>query len=1092
MKTRKTVRSRQDLLYLLSHAAEIEHSLCCQYLFASFSLKEQGEPGVNDDQAAVIAGWRSTLTSIAVQEMLHLSLASNLITAIGGAPNFHKPNFPQPWTYSPIGLDFRLAPVSEDAIRRFACFELPPELAANSRYHAWPVKGKDPVDFTELCKCIKEIDHADPDEETALSILPAYFKYTSIDELYKLISQGFDTLYPENEAALFTGSPNAQTTDMWAELVPVTNRKSAAEAIDTILREGEGAYGDDAEIARSHFGRFVELWTELAEGQGGAAPARDVVENPVIATHQDIADPQPAGGNGQPWKQPTLITSNIARQANQIFISTYELALHMLQRYFADTGESEEQRYILRQAFLSLMHFCISPLGTAITYLPAFSDQQNGPRAGASFELFSSISLLPQLSSTWLYFSERLGQISEAASKLAESDLSAPFPKLRQALAGIEDAPALPGIAGVCERYSTLVKVGLEPPEEWTWDNGIRCFFSPLDVLRMGTWIDSEDAVRANINEIVLRITGTGGATTMPPSFQLGDPKAPVRYQNPEGTWTIERISTFIEWARQPQATREFKCPDNPTWFNTVKAMFTADEIKCMKRMANMDLGSFDQVAAHAQDIYAQVKSGSMPPTEPWTEAKVACFKRWIDGGKKRGDPPQLKYDWAPTGAPQASSRYDDFWFTDENTGWAINSNGHILHTTDGGDKWVQQFQSPIVEGSPVYLRCIEFAHPRRGWVGTFSEKHRLYETHDGETWTVVEGLPDKAPVKLCGMSVVNEKIIYFSGTNEPEDHARVMKTTDGGTSWTVIDMAEHATLLVDCHFWDENRGVVVGGLNRTGAKAPGRHDVKPVILYTDDGGQTWEDRLAGIVDDFPLGEWGWKIDFLNRTHGFVSLESFEQGAIAKTTDGGKTWVRLAINDPQRNVNLEGIGFIDENRGWVGGWGNMTGRAGYTSSTTDGGASWTDANEVGLFLNRFRFFGDPVTLGYASGITVYKLIVHDGEQPQRPKQPQVAQATMLTPPAPPSFTDRLKIPVTLPEGLAHAALHIWDHFGRLMCTLLDEARPAAGLRTVIWDGRHEDGTTAGSGIYIYRLTTDRDAESGIVRHTNNPRITKRL
>jgi hypothetical protein len=64
------------------------------------------------------------------------------------------------------------------------------------------------------------------------------------------------------------------------------------------------------------------------------------------------------------------------------------------------------------------------------------------------------------------------------------------------------------------------------------------------------------------------------------------------------------------------------------------------------------------------------------------------------------------------------------------------------------------------------------------------------------------------------------------------------------------------------------------------------------------------------------------KIQFLNERIGFVSLKNFDQGAILKTSDGGATWVRLPINDEQRNANLEGVGFIDEKTGWVGGWGD--------------------------------------------------------------------------------------------------------------------------------------------------------------------------
>ena len=131
--------------------------------------------------------------------------------------------------------------------------------------------------------------------------------------------------------------------------------------------------------------------------------------------------------------------------------------------------------------------------------------------------------------------------------------------------------------------------------------------------------------------------------------------------------------------------------------------------------------------------------------------------------------------------------------------------------------------------------------------------------------------------------------------------------------------MKTWADLLIDCYFTSPSRGWVVGG--QTNQPNPTRLNVKPVVLLTEDGGQTWVNRVANIQDQFPLGEWGWKIQFLNDQLGFVSLENFSDAAILKTTDGGQTWKRLKVNDPQGNVNLEGIGFIDEQRGWVGGWG---------------------------------------------------------------------------------------------------------------------------------------------------------------------------
>ena len=138
--------------------------------------------------------------------------------------------------------------------------------------------------------------------------------------------------------------------------------------------------------------------------------------------------------------------------------------------------------------------------------------------------------------------------------------------------------------------------------------------------------------------------------------------------------------------------------------------------------------------------------------------------------------------------------------------------------------------------------------------------------------------------------------------------------------------MGNLANLLIDIYFTDEMHGWVVGG---RGGLSYDR--LKPVILHTADGGATWEDRLQDSGIKFPRGEWGWKIQFLNDQLGFVSLENFAGAAILKTMDGGRTWQRIEIKDQQGNrINndLEGIGFLNEMTGWVGGHGFRMPRGG--------------------------------------------------------------------------------------------------------------------------------------------------------------------
>jgi Ferritin-like len=76
------VAHREQLWWLLAEAAQLEHMIMCEYLYAEFSLKDSGD-GLGPGQAEAVGRWRTTLREIAVQEMLHLALVSNLMTAIG-------------------------------------------------------------------------------------------------------------------------------------------------------------------------------------------------------------------------------------------------------------------------------------------------------------------------------------------------------------------------------------------------------------------------------------------------------------------------------------------------------------------------------------------------------------------------------------------------------------------------------------------------------------------------------------------------------------------------------------------------------------------------------------------------------------------------------------------------------------------------------------------------------------------------------------------------------------------------------------------------------------------------------------------------
>jgi hypothetical protein len=89
------VEGREQLLYLLGEAAELEHSVCCIYLYAAFTLRAEPGDGLTAAQVPAVAEWKREINRIALQEMIHLALVNNLLAALGGAPRLGRHNLPQ-------------------------------------------------------------------------------------------------------------------------------------------------------------------------------------------------------------------------------------------------------------------------------------------------------------------------------------------------------------------------------------------------------------------------------------------------------------------------------------------------------------------------------------------------------------------------------------------------------------------------------------------------------------------------------------------------------------------------------------------------------------------------------------------------------------------------------------------------------------------------------------------------------------------------------------------------------------------------------------------------------------------------------------
>lgn len=229
------INTREELIYALSEAAEIEHGLTCAYLFTAFSMKKFLHEGIDAVQQNKIRNWKGSILRVAHQEMEHLGLVCNLLNAIGGPQHFSRPNLPQPKEYYRTSADMQLAEFSLETLAAYMAFEKP-DITPFDNYNLGP-------------------------QQIVPAPIGIQYGHT-VQELYEAILSGFIYLDKTLGKDLFIGHQGLQVDDTTIQvgfsnreygvnLTKVTNLPTAQEAIRRIIEQGEGVIltGDRVETA---------------------------------------------------------------------------------------------------------------------------------------------------------------------------------------------------------------------------------------------------------------------------------------------------------------------------------------------------------------------------------------------------------------------------------------------------------------------------------------------------------------------------------------------------------------------------------------------------------------------------------------------------------------------------------------------------------------------------------------------------------------------------------------------------------------------------------------------------------------------------
>ena len=267
--------------------------------------------------------------------------------------------------------------------------------------------------------------------------------------------------------------------------------------------------------------------------------------------------------------------------------------------------------------------------------------------------------------------------------------------------------------------------------------------------------------------------------------------------------------------------------------------------------------------------------------------------------------------------------------FVDANTGWAVGVNGTIIKTTNGGTNWV-----PQTSGTTDTLRSVFFVNANVGYAvggsgipgGMWGDFLRT--TNGGATWTLMRQQLDYGLYSVYFTDVdtgyasgfgstdiflfktvnggtnwirqtgfiraayslyfLNAKLGYGAG-------AGVTKTTDGGSTWSMLNTGTTAVSFRSIHFTDSNTGYAVSSTGN--------------IIKTLNGGASWSFQINGTNGGLTA------VHFNSSDTGYcVGGTSPLNGIVLKTTSGGSTWIQQTSGVAQ---TLNSVFFVNGNTGWA-------------------------------------------------------------------------------------------------------------------------------------------------------------------------------
>ncbi|MFO0820685.1 MAG: ferritin-like protein [Pirellulales bacterium] len=333
---------RDEAIFLLHTAAEVEHALLVQYLYAWFSI-DQTQPNASQ--------WSRTLSTVAIEEMAHLLTVQNVLRALGGPLNWEREDYPFRSDFYPF--PFHLEPLSRDSVAKYVAAEMP-ETPSEHDYPKMPEIRARLADEDQVVNRVGRL----------YTRLIQMFDNELTDDMFDASTVGFQ---PDPDAWFGTDPTRGAANPRDILVIPIVGspaamRRKAIDALRAIAEQGEGT---GARVADSHFDLFYRLYEALPEtnplyGPPAASPSLAVPCHPSTSLSR-FDDPEREAGR---------ITHPTSLAWAHLFNARYRLLLTALAHaLLVDRSSQPADEQLLRDMAFAFMHN-LPNMSTVLSSLP--------------------------------------------------------------------------------------------------------------------------------------------------------------------------------------------------------------------------------------------------------------------------------------------------------------------------------------------------------------------------------------------------------------------------------------------------------------------------------------------------------------------------------------------------------------------------------------------------------------------------------------------------------------------------------------------------------------------------------------------------